>query len=38
MELLTVVFILVLGLAAFDGAALAWGRDSRDPMPDDHHR
>jgi hypothetical protein len=38
MELLTVVLLIVLGLAAFDGAALAWGSDSRDALPDDHHR
>jgi len=38
MELLAVVFLVVLALAAFDGAALAWGSDSRVTMPDDHHR
>ncbi len=29
---------LVLALIAFDFAALNWGTDSREPMPDDHAR
>lgn len=29
---------LVLILIAFDAAAVGWGADSRDPMPDDHLR
>lgn len=38
MEILMVLFLIVSGLAAYDAAALGWGADSRDPMPDDHRR
>jgi hypothetical protein len=30
--------LVVIGLSAFDAAALTWGQDSRDQMPDDHRR
>lgn len=29
---------VITGLLILAGASLAWGADSRDPMPDDHHR
>ena len=38
MDLLLVAIAVVGGLAAFDLAALRWGVDSRDALPDDHHR
>jgi len=30
--------LLIILLAAMDAAALAWGADSRDQLPDDHRR
>lgn len=36
--LAVVVAVLVVGLLAFDLAALRWGVDSRRMMPDDHRR
>ena len=30
--------IVVIALAALDAAAVAWGADSRDQLPDDHRR
>ena len=38
MGIIIVIAILVIGLGALDAAALAWGEDSRDAMPDDHRR
>lgn len=38
MELVIAIMLVVIGLAAFDASAIAWGADSRDPMPDDHRR
>jgi hypothetical protein len=38
MGILIVIAILIIGLGALDAAALAWGEDSRDVMPDDHRR
>jgi len=38
MTILIIVAILVIALGAFDAAANAWGQDSRDQLPDDHHR
>jgi hypothetical protein len=29
---------LITGLVLLGAAALLWGTDSRDPMPDDHRR
>jgi hypothetical protein len=36
--ILIIVAIVVIALGALDAAAVAWGTDSRDPMPDDHRR
>jgi hypothetical protein len=33
-----IIAILIIGLGALDAAALAWGQDSRDQLPDDHRR
>jgi hypothetical protein len=33
-----IIALLVIGLGAFDAAAITWGEDSRDQLPDDHHR
>jgi hypothetical protein len=38
MEMLAVLVLIVAALAASDAAAAAWGADTRDAMPDDHHR
>ncbi len=38
MDLLILTSIIVGGLALFDVAAGRWGVDSRDVLPDDHHR
>jgi hypothetical protein len=38
MEAIVVLLTLIAGLAAFDVAALRWGADSRELLPDDHHR
>ena len=38
MEAIVMFVVLVIGLGAFDAAAVAWGEDSRDKLPDDHHR
>lgn len=38
MELIAILIIVVLGLVAFDGAALRFGADSRPQMADDHAR
>jgi hypothetical protein len=38
MELIIMFAILVVGLMGLDVAALNWGADSRDGMPDDHVR
>lgn len=38
MDLLILTSIIVGGLALFDLAAERWGVDSRDALPDDHHR
>lgn len=32
------VAIVVIALGALDAAAVAWGADSRDSIPDDHRR
>ena len=38
MEVLIALAVLVIALAAFDAAALAYGADSRPQLQDDHHR
>ena len=36
--LLIIIALLAIGLGAFAAAAIAWGEDSRDKLPDDHRR
>ncbi len=38
MSILIIIALLIIGLGALDAAALAWGQDSRDQLPDDHRR
>ena len=38
MSILAIIALLIILLAAMDAAALAWGADSRDQLPDDHRR
>jgi hypothetical protein len=38
MEFIIMFAILIAGLMGLDVAALNWGADSRDGMPDDHIR
>ena len=38
MSVLVIIALLIVMLAAFDAAALTWGTDSRDQLPDDHRR
>lgn len=38
MSVLIIIALLTVGLGALDAAALAWGQDSRDQLPDDHRR
>jgi hypothetical protein len=38
MDLLLAISILLSGLAALAAAAVRWGADSRDRLPDDHQR
>lgn len=38
MGIFIIIAVLIIGLGALDAAALAWGQDSRDQLPDDHHR
>ncbi len=38
MSIFIIIAFLVIGLGAFDAAAVAWGEDSRDKLPDDHRR
>jgi nitrogen fixation-related uncharacterized protein len=38
MEAIIMMIVLIAGLASLGAAALLWGTDSRDPMPDDHRR
>jgi hypothetical protein len=33
-----IIALIIIGLGALDAAALAWGADSRDEIPDDHRR
>jgi hypothetical protein len=38
MEPLFIWIVIVAALVALDASALLWGADSRDRLPDDHHR
>ncbi len=38
MDTLFILFIVIAALLAFALGALTWGVDSRDRLPDDHHR
>jgi len=38
MEFIIMFAILIAGLMGLDAAALNWGADSRDILPDDHTR
>jgi len=38
MEIIVMILILIVGLMGLDVAALNWGSDSRDMLPDDHAR
>jgi hypothetical protein len=38
MELIVMIIVLIVGLAALDGSSLRWGVDSRPPIADDHAR
>ena len=38
MSVLVIIALLIVLLAALDAAALTWGTDSRDQLPDDHRR
>ena len=38
MEAIIALMFVVIGLVAFDAAALTWGADSRGTLPDDHRR
>ena len=38
MEFIIMFTILIAGLMSLDVAALNWGTDSRDNLPDDHTR
>lgn len=38
MEFIIMLTILIAGLMSLDVAALNWGADSRDTLPDDHVR
>lgn len=38
METLFIWILVIAALIALDVGAVRWGVDSRDPLPDDHHR
>jgi hypothetical protein len=38
MVVLVVLFVVIAAMVALDVAALSWGEDSRDSMPDTHRR
>ena len=38
MDTLIIWIIAIAALLLLDAGAMLWGVDSRDPMPDDHHR
>jgi len=35
--ILIIVALVVISLGAIDPASIAWGEDSRDDFPNDHH-
>jgi hypothetical protein len=35
--ILIIVAFLIIALGAVDAASIAWGEDSRDDFPNDHH-
>jgi hypothetical protein len=37
MGILIIVALMIIGLGAIDAAAIAWGEDSRDDFPNEHH-
>ena len=38
MEAMTLVLVMIIGLATLGWASLTWGADTREPYPDDHAR
>ncbi len=38
MEALVMVLVIVISLVLLDAAAITWGADTRDTLPDDHRR
>ena len=38
MSIFIIIAVLVIGIGGFDAAAMGWGEDSRDKIPDDHRR
>lgn len=38
MSIFIIIALVIIGIGAFDAAALAWGEDSRDKLSDDHRR
>ena len=38
MSIFIIIALMVIALGAFDAAAITWGEDSRDELPDDHRR
>jgi hypothetical protein len=38
MVIFIIIALLIVALIAFDAAAITWGQDSRDQLPDDHRR
>ena len=38
MPVFVIIALIIIGLGALDAAAMAWGADSRDQVPDDHRR
>ncbi len=38
MPVFVIIALIIIGLGALDAAAMAWGADSREQLPDDHRR
>ena len=38
MSIFIIIALVIIRLGAFDAAAITWGEDSRDKLPDDHRR
>ncbi len=36
--IILIIALVIIVLGALDAAAVAWGADSRDQLPDDHRR